>query len=106
VKVRMNLAEYSMCDGVALADLVRKGEVSPRELAHLFVEAVEKVNPRINAIIEVYFDRIDALDEHAIPAGPFAGVPFLMKDVGAGESGRLQSIRLQKERWARCDSNA
>jgi amidase len=78
----MNLAEYSMCDGVALADLVRKGEVSPKELAHLFVEAVEKVNPRINAVIEVYFDRIEGLADHAIPAGPFAGVPFLMKRWG------------------------
>ncbi len=50
----MNLEEYSRCDGVALAELVRKREVSPKELAHLFVEAVEKVNPRINAVIEVY----------------------------------------------------
>jgi amidase len=86
----MNLTEYSSCDGVALADLVRKREVSPKELAHLFAEAVEKVNPRINAVIEVYFDRIEGLDDHAISAGPFAGVPFLMKDIGAGESGRHQ----------------
>jgi len=54
----MNLAEYSSCDGVALADLVRKGEVSPKELVHLFAEAVEKINPKINAVIEVYSDRI------------------------------------------------
>lgn len=87
----MNLAEYSSCDGVALADLVRKREVSPKELAHLFVDAVEKVNPRINAVIEVYFDRVEGLDDdHAIPVGPFAGVPFLMKDIGAGEGGRHQ----------------
>ncbi len=86
----MNLAEYSSCDGVALADLVRRREVSPKELAHLFVEAVEKVNPMINAVIEVYPDRIEGLDDHAIPAGPFAGVPFLMKDIGAGEGGRRQ----------------
>ena len=86
----MNLEEYSRYDGVALADLVRKRVVSPKELAHLFVEAVEKVNPKINAIIEVYQDRVEALDDHPIPAGPFAGVPFLMKDIGAGEGGRLQ----------------
>ncbi len=94
----MNLAEYSCCDGVTLADLVRKREVSPKELAHLFVEAVEKVNPKINAVIEVHFDRIDGLDEQAISAGPFAGVPFLMKDIGAGESGRHQEMgsRLMK----------
>jgi amidase len=102
----MNLAEYSMSDGVALADLVRKGAVSPKELAHLFVEAVDKVNPRINAVIEVYFDRIDGLDDQAIPAGPFAGVPFLMKDVGAGESGRRQEMgsRLMKGHVADTDS--
>jgi amidase len=102
----MNLAEYSMSDGVALADLVRKGAVSPKELAYLFVEAVDKVNPRINAVIEVYFDRIDGLDDQAIPAGPFAGVPFLMKDVGAGESGRRQEMgsRLMKGHVADTDS--
>ena len=54
----MNLEEYSRYDGVALAGLVRKREVSPKELANLFVEAVEKVNPRINAFIEVWSDRI------------------------------------------------
>ena len=86
----MNLTEYSSYDGVALADLVRRREVSPKELAHLFVEAVEKVNPKINAVIEVYSDRIEELDNRAISTGPFAGVPFLMKDVGAGEGGRHQ----------------
>ncbi|MCW4031708.1 MAG: amidase [Candidatus Bathyarchaeota archaeon] len=86
----MNLTEYSSCDGVALADLVRKREVSTKELAYLFNEAVKKVNPKINAIIEVYFDRIKELDENVISSGPFAGVPFLMKDIGASERGRLQ----------------
>ena len=86
----MNLEEYSICDGVALAELVRKREVTPKELVSLFMEAVEKVNPRINAIIEVFQDRVKGLDDRVIPADPFAGVPFLMKDIGAGEGGRLQ----------------
>ena len=86
----MNLEEYSHCDGVALADLVRKRAVSPKELARLSMEAVEKVNPKINAIIEVYQDRIEALNDPLTPDSPFAGVPFLMKDIGAGEGGRLQ----------------
>ena len=102
----MDLAEYSSCDGVALADLVRKREVSPKELARLFVEAVEKVNPKINAVIEVYSDRVEGLDDHAVSDGPFAGVPFLMKDVGAGESGRRQESgsRLMKGHVADHDS--
>ena len=86
----MNLEEYSRCDGVALAELVRKREVSPKQLANFFVEAVEKVNPKINAIIEVWSDRIEGLHDRVVPDGPFAGVPFLLKDVGAGEGGRVQ----------------
>jgi amidase len=102
----MNLAEYSICDGVALADLIRKGEVSPKELGHLFAEAVEKVNPRINAVIEAYSDRIERLGDHATSTGPFAGVPFLMKDIGAGDSGRLQEMgtKLMKGHVADKDS--
>jgi amidase len=102
----MNLAEYSTCDGVAIAELVRKGEVTPKELANLFAQAVEKVNPRINAVLEVYSDRIEELDDRAISAGPFAGVPFLMKDIGAGECGRLQEMgsRLMKGHIADHDS--
>jgi len=68
----MNLEEYSRCDGVALADFVGKREVSPKELAQLFVEAVEKVNTKINAVIEVYSDRIEGPNDHAISAVPFA----------------------------------
>jgi amidase len=86
----MNLAEYSKCDGIALADMVRRGETSPKELVDLFVEAVEKVNPRINAIIEVYLDRVKTIDELSKFSGPYAGVPFLMKDIGAHEAGRRQ----------------
>ena len=69
---------------------MRKREVSPKELAELFVGAVEKVNPRINAVIEVWSDRLAVLKDRADLPGPFAGVPFLMKDVGSGERGRLQ----------------
>ena len=102
----MNLREYSSCDGAALAELVRKREVSPKELADLFVEAVEKVNPRINAVIEVWSDRIEGLDGRAAPDGPFAGVPFLMKDVGSGEGGRVQDSgsRLMKGHVVERDS--
>lgn len=87
---QLSLAEYSRADGYTLAELVRKGEASPKELALLFQEAVEKVNPKTNSVIEIYEDRIKGLDSQVIPAGPFSGVPFLMKDIGAGEAGRRQ----------------
>ncbi|HEX4921544.1 MAG TPA: amidase, partial [Candidatus Bathyarchaeia archaeon] len=102
----MSLEEYSKSDAVTLGELVRKRAVSPSELARLFVEAVEKVNPRINAVIEVYSDRIESLDDRAVSAGPIAGVPFLMKDIGAGEAGRVQEMgsRLMKGHIADKDS--
>jgi len=59
----MDLLEYSKLESVAIADLVTMGKVSPKELAQLFLEAFEKVNPRINAVIEAYFDRIKFLDD-------------------------------------------
>ncbi len=85
----MNLTEYSKYDGIALASLVRQSEISPKELVELFVEAVEKVNPRIHAIIEVFSDRVKEAGDQVF-TGPFAGVPFLMKDVGAQQAGRRQ----------------
>jgi amidase len=102
----MNLTDYSRLDGVALAELIRKRQVKPRELALAFVEAVEKVNPRINAIIEVYGDRIKEVDDQVIAHGSFAGVPFLMKDVGAHDLGRRQESgsRLMKGFVADTDS--
>ncbi len=94
----MDLAEYSRYDGVALADLVKRRKVSAKELADLAAEAADKVNPKINAVIEVFQDRVESLKGAANPAGPFAGVPFLMKDIGSGEAGRKQEFgsRLMK----------
>ncbi len=101
----MNLAEYSKYDGIALANLVRRGETSPKELVELFVEAVDKVNPRINAIIEVFSDRVKEAGDQVF-AAPFVGVPFLMKDIGAQQAGRLQESgsRLMKGFVAEKDS--
>jgi len=103
---RISVEEYSRYDGVALANLVGQRKVSAKQLALLFVEAVEKVNAKINAIVEVYSDRIQGLDDSLIPSGPFAGVPMLMKDIGASEGGRRQESgsRLMKGHVADKDS--
>jgi amidase len=86
----MDLAEYAQYDGLGLAQLVRRREVTTKELARLFLAAVEKVNPKINAVIETYSERVETLDDGAVPNGPFAGVPFLMKDLGSAEKGKRQ----------------
>ena len=84
----MNLAEYASYDALGLAGLVATKQVSPTELARTALEAITALNPAVNAVVETYPDRIEALDESALGSGPFRGVPFLMKDVFGHEAGR------------------
>lgn len=86
----MNLEEYCKYDATGLAELVQRGDVSARELAQLAAEGVTKVNPQLNAVIEVFDDRVDGLDESSLPEGPFRGVPFFLKDLGPRQKGRRQ----------------
>lgn len=102
----MKLQEYVRYDGLGLAELIRKKEVSAKELAVLALEAVAKVNPQINAVIEVYNQRVETADHGLNPAAPFAGVPFFIKDFGSAEAGQTQELgsRLAKGRRAERES--
>ena len=102
----MNLADYARYDGLGLADLIRNKEVTARELAELALCGVQKINPQINAVIEVYQERAEKADELLLPAAPFGGVPFFLKDLGAIEAGKLQemSSRLAKGHVAATDA--
>jgi amidase len=72
--------EYAGHDGVALAELVAGGEVSAAELLDAARSQARRVNPRVNAIVR-WMDEI-ADERAAAPlSGPFAGVPFLLKDL-------------------------
>jgi len=84
----MNINEYSKYDALGLAELVARREVSPKELAMTAANAIEAINPVINAVVETYPDRIEGLDEKTLGDGPFRGVPFLIKDVFGHEAGR------------------
>ncbi len=74
-------------DATAQAALVRKGVVSPSELVGDAVARIEKLNPQINAVIHELFDRALAEADGTLPDGPFQGVPFLLKDLGAELAG-------------------
>lgn len=84
----MKLDEYAAYDALGLAELVKRKEVTPKELALTAAAAIEKCNPLINAVVETYPDRIEALEESTLGAGPFRGVPLLIKDVFGHEKGR------------------
>jgi amidase len=84
----MNLPEYASYDAVGLAELVRKGDVSAKELALAAMRAIEAINLALNAVVDVYDDRIGDLDERTLGNGPLRGVPFLIKDMFGHEAGR------------------
>ncbi len=72
--------EYIKCDGLALAELVRKGEANASELAEAAIHLIDKHNPKINAVINPLFDMARRQAEEP-QSGPFGGVPFLLKDL-------------------------
>ncbi|MFT4191177.1 MAG: amidase [Comamonas sp.] len=87
----MSWDEWAAHDAVGLAARVRRGEVTAAELARQVAAGVALTNPAIGAVVELFDDVIDdPLQDGLDPAGPFAGVPFLMKDLGPTLKGRLQ----------------
>ncbi len=96
----MNLNEYAEHDGIGLAQLVASGEVHANELATLAIEAIQQVNPSINAIIEHWTPTA------ASGSGPLAGVPFLIKDLAITAAGRRNELgsRLAQGLVAESDS--
>jgi len=80
--------ELSRLDATAQAELVRTGQASPVELAEAAIARVEAVNPQLNAVIhELFEEGLDAA-RGELPDGPFKGVPFLLKDLGAAFAGQ------------------
>jgi amidase len=73
--------EYDHYDALGLAGLVRKGEVSASELCEEAMERIERINPRLNAVICRMYDQARAAVKAGLPDGPFSGVPFLLKDL-------------------------
>jgi len=85
--------EWVAHDAVALAERVRRGELSAAELAAQAAAGVAKVNPLLNAVVELFDDAVaEPHPAGAQPQGFFAGVPFLMKDLGPTMKGRLQEM--------------
>src|ERR1700685_4293611 len=74
-------------DATGQAELVRSGEVSPLELVAAAITRIEKLNPELNAVIHELFERARGEAAGALPDGPFRGVPFLLKDLGAELAG-------------------
>jgi amidase len=82
-----NLDQIAFLDAIALADLVRRKEVKPIELVDAAIERIERLNPRLNAVVTPMYDQARIAAQGDIPDGPFRGVPFLLKDIVAAYAG-------------------
>ncbi|HLF21986.1 MAG TPA: amidase [Aestuariivirga sp.] len=81
----MKLADYTSQDGLGLARLMARKEVSIQEVTEAALAAHAAINSELNAVIELY----DDVRDHAkLQDGPFRGVPYLVKDVGQHFKGR------------------
>lgn len=75
------MKDYAQHDATSLAQLVRSKQVSAAELLAAAIARANAVEPTLNAIVQ----RLDARGQAAASqtlSGPFAGVPFLLKDYG------------------------
>ncbi len=79
--------EYEAYDGLGLAELVRQKHVSAAELLEAAIARVEARNGAVNAVTMPLYDLARAAIARGLPAGPFAGVPYLMKDLTASIAG-------------------
>jgi amidase len=92
--------ELGRLDATAQADLVRAGEVTPVELTEAAIARVEAANGEVNAVIHPLFEQGLEAARGELPDGPFKGVPFLLKDLGAAFAGQPLHLGMEylKER--------
>jgi amidase len=103
----MGWDEWARHDALALAARVRAGELTPAELAAQAAAGVARTNPALTGVVELFEDVVaDPLRDGMRLEGVFAGVPYLMKDLGPTLKGRLQEMgsRLMRGHRAAADS--
>src|SRR6266478_2478494 len=87
----MAFKEYGDYDGMGLAGLVRKKQVSARELLDEAIARTARVDPQINAVVVKHYDYAKRQIDNGLSDGPFTGVPFLLKDLDILEGTRTTS---------------
>lgn len=75
----MKSTEYVALDGIGIAELIKRREVSKREVVEAAIRVIEARNSDLNAVI---CKKLDALETRAgsESSSPLDGVPFLLKD--------------------------
>ena len=95
-----------MDDATGWAESIRRGECSAREAVEAAIRRIEQLNPGLNAVVNTRFEQALTEVDRGLPAGPFTGVPFLVKDLGVDVAGlpSTRGSRLFADAIAPCDS--
>jgi amidase len=92
----MTWAEWGEHDATALAALVKRKALTPAELAAQAAAAVARLNPKLEAVLEIFDDVVANPDTPSPDAGgpdkdgALHGVPMFLKDLGSALKGRKQ----------------
>ncbi|MDN5938043.1 MAG: amidase [Salinisphaera sp.] len=70
---------------------MRRREVSPEDLVDSALDVVERLNPRLNCVVQTLHDQALAQIRAGLGPGPFHGVPFLVKEFGMHFAGMVAS---------------
>jgi Asp-tRNA(Asn)/Glu-tRNA(Gln) amidotransferase A subunit family amidase len=85
------IAEYERLDAMGLAALIAGRDVTALELLDEAMARADRFNPTINAITIRLYERARDAARTTHSKGPFAGVPFLLKDLGALLTGTVST---------------
>ncbi len=77
----MQISEYTRLDAVALAAAIKRGEVTCSEVIEAAINAIELLNPQLNAVVIKNYQNARQAAASNTANGPLAGAPFLLKDV-------------------------
>ena len=83
----MRQDEYQREDALGLASLISKREVSAGEVLDAALARLDRVNGKLNAVIDRFDEESKAAIARGLPEGPLRGVPFLVKDIGVWMKG-------------------
>ncbi len=100
----MELQKY---DATGLAELIRRKDVSKEEVFYFFCNHLERLNPSLNAVIRTRLEKAREELKHVPANAPFAGVPFLTKDLLASIEGEVMGCgsAAMQSYIAPCDSS-
>jgi len=87
----LNRDDLAFLDATDQATLIRRREISSQELVESAIARIERFNPKLNAVITPLYQQARQLTSSSQPDAPFAGVPFLLKDLVADYAGTPRS---------------